>query len=224
MCGRFTRFHKPEEIAERFDVTTIEEAAAPRYNIAPSQIIPVIRQVENREMIPCKWGLVPFWAKDPKIGYKMINAKSETLAQKPAFKNALARRRCLIPADGFYEWQKLEKGQKQPLYIRLHGNKLFAFAGLYEDWKSPEGEKLRTFTIITVEPNELVSKIHNRMPAILKPEEEAVWLNSQTPVTDIVSLLRPYPASEMETYPVSRAVNTPSFDDPSCIIQSEITK
>jgi putative SOS response-associated peptidase YedK len=223
MCGRFTRFHKPEEIAERFDVETIEEAAILRYNIAPSQIIPVIRQIEKREMIACKWGLVPFWAKDPKIGNKMINAKGETLAQKSSFKNALARRRCLIPADGFYEWQKLEKGQKQPIYIRLHDNKLFAFAGLYEEWKSPEGEKLRTFTIITVEPNELVSKIHNRMPAILKPDDEAVWLNAQTPVTDIVSILRPYPASEMETYPVSRAVNSPSLDDPS-FIEREITK
>jgi putative SOS response-associated peptidase YedK len=221
MCGRFTRFHKPEEIAERFDVETIEEAAATlRYNIAPSQIVPVIRQVEKREMIACKWGLVPFWAKDPKIGYKMINAKGETLAQKPAFKNALTRRRCLVPADGFYEWLKQEKGVKQPIYIRLNGNELFAFAGLYEDWKSPEGEKLRTFTIITVEPNELIAKIHNRMPAILRPDEESVWLDPQTPVTDMASLLRPYPASEMETYPVSRTVNSPLIDDPSCIIQS----
>lgn len=224
MCGRFTRFHKPEEIAERFDVETIEEAATLRYNIAPSQIVPVIRRVEKREMIACKWGLVPFWAKDPKIGYKMINAKGETLAQKPAFKNALARRRCLIPADGFYEWLKLEKGQKQPVYIRLRDHKLFAFAGLYEDWKSPEGEKLRTFTIITVEPNELLSKIHNRMPAILKPDEEAVWLDPQTTVNDTANLLRPYPADEMESYQVSPAVNSPSVDDPSCIIQEEITK
>jgi putative SOS response-associated peptidase YedK len=218
MCGRFTRFHKPEEIAERFDVEPIDEAAVLRYNIAPSQIVPVIRQTEKREMIACKWGLVPFWAKDIKIGNKMINARSETIAQK--FKHTLARRRCLIPADGFYEWQKLEKGQKQPVYIRLQRNELFAFAGLYEEWKSPEGEKLRTFTIITVEPNELISNIHNRMPAILKPVEEAVWLDAQAPVTDILSLLRPYPANEMDIYPVSSSVNSPLFDDPSCIIKS----
>jgi putative SOS response-associated peptidase YedK len=217
MCGRFTRFHKPKEIAERFDVEPIEEAAAPRYNIAPSQVVPVIRQLDEREMIACKWGLVPFWAKDASIGNRMINAKGETLAQKNSFKTALAKRRCLIPADGFYEWENRGKGQKQPYYIRLKDNDLFAFAGLYEEWESPDGENLRTFTIITVEPNELISKIHNRMPAIIKPAEEADWLNPKNSVADVVKLLGPYPAKEMETFPVSRAVNKPSFDDPSCI-------
>jgi putative SOS response-associated peptidase YedK len=217
MCGRFTRFHKSKEVAERFDVEPIEEAVAPRYNIAPSQIVPVIRQLDEREMIACKWGLVPFWAKDPAIGNKMINAKGETLAQKNSFKTALGKRRCLIPADGFYEWENRGKGQKQPYYIRLKDNGLFAFAGLYEEWKSPDGEKLQTFTIITVEPNELISKIHNRMPAIVKPAEEADWLNLKNSAAEVVKLLQPYPANEMEAFPVSRAVNKPSFDDPSCI-------
>jgi putative SOS response-associated peptidase YedK len=218
MCGRFTRHHKPEEIAERFDVEPIAEAAELRYNIAPSQIVPVIRQRDGREMIACKWGLVPYWSKDPKIGNKMINAKGETLAEKSSFKTALAKRRCLIPADGFYEWEKKENGQKQPIYIRLRDGALFAFAGLWEEWRSPEGEKLRTFTIITVEPNEMLAKVHNRMPAILKPEDEAVWLNSSSLVTGVVQLLAPYPAAEMEYFPVSMAVNSPKLDEPSYIV------
>jgi putative SOS response-associated peptidase YedK len=220
MCGRFTRRHKPAEVAERFDVELdlFEEITAPRYNIAPSQIVPVIRQVDGREVIACKWGLVPFWAKDASIGNKLINARGETLKEKASFKNALAKRRCLIPADGFYEWQKTGKGQKQPMYIRLRDDGLFAFAGLWEEWKSPEGERLRTFTIITVEPNELISQIHNRMPAILLPENEADWVNPANSATDVTPLLGPYPASEMEAYPVSSAVNNPKFDDPMCVI------
>lgn len=218
MCGRFTRHHKPEEIAERFQVEPIEEASEARYNIAPSQIVPVIRQVDGREMIACKWGLIPFWSKDPKIGNKMINAKGETLAEKASFKSTLAKRRCLIPADGFYEWQKKENGQKQPVYIRLRGGGLFAFAGLWEEWKSPEGGKLRTFTIITVEPNELLAQIHNRMPAILKPEDEAGWLDPSSFAPGVVQLLGPYPAAEMEYYPVSSAVNSPMLDEPSYIL------
>jgi putative SOS response-associated peptidase YedK len=219
MCGRFTTLrHKPADIAERFKVELFEQAAIPRYYIAPSQVIPVIRQINGRELIECKWGLVPFWAKDPKIGNKMINAKGETLAEKPSFKTGLAKRRCLIPADGFYEWQKTGKAQKQPMYIWLRSDGLFAFAGLWEDWKSPEGEKVHTFTIITVEPNELVSKIHNRMPAILLPENESDWLNPANSAADVTPLLGPYPSDEMEAYAVSTAVNSPKFDDSICII------
>lgn len=224
MCGRFTRHHKPKELAERFDVEPIAEAAEPRYNIAPSQIVPIIRFLNEREMVASKWGLVPFWAKDTSIGNKMINARAETLAEKPSFKNALAKRRCLIPADGFYEWQKKGKEPSQPIYVRLRSGELFAFAGLWEEWKSPEGNILRTFTIITVEPNELISTIHNRMAAILKPDEESDWLNPKNSVADVVQLLKPYPASEMEAYKVSRAVNSPSFDDPSCILPEEKEK
>lgn len=218
MCGRFTRHHKPEEIAERFEVEPIAEAAEERYNIAPTQIVPVIRQIDGREMIACKWGLVPYWSKDPKIGNKMINAKGETLAEKSSFKSALTRRRCLIPADGFYEWLKKDKGLKQPVYIRLRDGGLFAFAGLWEEWKSPEGEKLRTFTIITVEPNELLTQVHNRMPAILRPEDESAWLNPAGEVPGVVQLLKPYPAGEMEYYPVTTAVNGPKLDDPAYIV------
>lgn len=218
MCGRYTLHHTPEEIAERFAVESIITAPAPRYNIAPTQVIPVIRQADARELIGCKWGLVPFWAKDPKVGNKMINAKAETLATKPAFKYALAKRRCLIPADGFYEWDKSGgQGASQPMYFRRRDGDLFAFAGLWEESRLLDGETLRTCTIITIEPNELVADIHNRMPALLKPEDEDAWLAPQQQAADVLSLLRPYPADEMEAIPVARTVNSPSFDNVSCI-------
>jgi putative SOS response-associated peptidase YedK len=225
MCGRYTLHHKPEEIEERFDVEPIEEYLSPRYNIAPSQIIPVIRHSLSddnlREMAGCKWGLIPFWSKDPKIGNKLINAKAETIAEKPSFRQAFAKRRCLIPADGFYEWLKRGKAPSQPFYVRRRDGGLFAFAGLWEVWRTPEGETLETCTIITVEPNELLSKIHNRMAAILKPEDEAVWINPKSEVDDLLRLLRPYDSDELETIPVSRAVNSPANDSPECITPIE---
>ncbi|MGE0126992.1 MAG: SOS response-associated peptidase [Blastocatellales bacterium] len=221
MCGRYTLHHNPEEIAERFDVELVEELLAPRYNIAPSQIIPVIRparlNAQSREMAGCKWGLIPFWAKDPKIGNNLINAKAETIAEKPSFKQAFAKRRCLIPADGFYEWQKRGKAPSQPMYIRRRDGGLFAFAGLWEEWKSPEGEPIETCTIITVEPNELISKIHHRMAAILSPDDEAAWIDPKSGVDDLLQMLRPYDSNELEAIPVSRKVNSPAFDGAACI-------
>jgi putative SOS response-associated peptidase YedK len=217
MCGRYTLHHNVEEIEVRFDAESNLEDFGPRYNIAPSQMVPTIRQTDKRELVNCKWGLIPFWAKDPAIGNKMINAKAETLAEKPSFKHALAKRRCLIPADGFYEWKKQGKAPSQPIYIRRHDQGLFAFAGLWEEWKTPEGDKLPSCTIITVEPNELISQFHHRMAAILRPEDEAAWLDLKNPAADVLPLLRPYPAEELEAFEVSRAVNSPSFDDPSCI-------
>src|SRR5215510_6453481 len=176
MCGRYTLHHTPREIRERFGVETLEELLSPRYNIAPSQLVPVIRRHQSsvasvaggdlREMAGCKWGLIPYWAKDPKIGNNLINAKAETISEKPSFKQTFAKRRCLIPADGFFEWQKRGKAPSQPIYIRRRDSGLFAFAGLWEGWKTPEGETLESCTIITVEPNELISKIHHRMAAI----------------------------------------------------------
>lgn len=217
MCGRFSRHHKPDEIAERFDVELIDFDFDPRYNIAPSQISPVIAFQSERKMMAAKWGLVPFWAKDPAIGNKLINARAETLAEKPSFKNALANRRCLIPADGFYEWQKKNKGPSQPYYVRLNGGGLFAFAGLWELWKNPEGGMLQTFTIITTEPNELIKTIHHRMAVILKPEDEGAWIDPENSVNDVLTLLKPYPAEGMEAYMVSRAINSPSTDNEALI-------
>src|SRR5215813_7645535 len=221
MCGRYTLHHKPEEIEERFDVEPNEELLAPRYNIAPSQIIPVIRHARSgddlREMAGCKWGLIPFWAKDPKIGNNLINAKAETIAEKPSFKQAFAKRRCLIPADGFYEWKKQGKAPSQPIYIRRRDKGLFAFAGLWEEWKTPEGERLPTCTIITTEPNELIAKFHHRMAVILRPEDEQTWLDPGNSTADVLPLLKPYTPDELEAFEVSRAVNSPSVDDASCI-------
>ena len=192
-----------------------------RYNVAPSQMVPVIRQIGRqngeREIVGCKWGLIPFWAKDPAIGNKLINAKAETLAEKPSFKNALSQRRCLIPADGFYEWQKKGKAPSQPMYVRRRDSGLFAFAGLWEEWKSPEGERLQTCTIITTEPNELISQFHHRMAVVLKPDEETAWLDLKNKPADVLPLLKPYEADDLEAFPVSRAVNSPSFEDVSCI-------
>lgn len=161
--------------------------------------------------------MVPFWAKDPKIGNQLINARAETLAQKPAFKRSLSRQRCLIPADGFYEWKK-EGNLRLPVHYRLRGNKLFAFAGLWDEWHDPTGPPRRTCTIITVAANPLLAAIHDRMPAILRPDQEAIWLDpTKTQAADLAALLQPYAAEEMEACPVSRRVNFPAFDDPVCI-------
>lgn len=221
MCGRYTLHHSAKDIARRFGTSLADDPIAelirPRYNVAPSQIVPVIRQLGEREMVGCKWGLIPFWAKDPAIGNKLINAKAETLAEKPSFKHALAKRRCLIPADGFYEWQKKGKAPSQPMFVRRRDGDLFAFAGLWEEWKAPDGERLQSCTIITTEPNELISQFHHRMAVILKPEEEAAWLDLKNKPADVLPLLKPYGVDDLEAFPVSRAVNSPSFEDASCI-------
>lgn len=217
MCGRFTQRHKPEEVIERFEVGEDDLISQPRYNIAPSQTLATVRQGDGRQLFACRWGLIPFWAKDPAIGNRMINARAETLAEKPSFRRAFAARRCLIPADGFYEWRKQGKGASRPFYIRLRDDGLFGFAGLWEEWKSPDGEVVTTCAIITVEPNELMAGIHNRMPAILKPEHEAAWIDRSNDIPAVSNLLQPYPSELMEAYEISRAVNNPRFDDPACI-------
>lgn len=217
MCGRFTLTQSAQAVAERFGVQLVLFKPAPRYNIAPSQPIAVIMQNGERRLEACQWGLVPFWAKDPEIGNRLINARAETLAEKPAFKYSLTRRRCLIPADGFYEWRQ-EGNRRVPVYIRRRDGALFAFAGLWDEWQSPDGSPLRTCTIITTEPNALIAPIHNRMPAILKPEHEALWLDTslKDPI-QLLTMLRAYPEAEMEAYPVSPRVNNPRNDDPLCI-------
>lgn len=231
MCGRFTLHHSTDEIAARFAAQQVMDIAEdrnghpapsfeePRYNIAPSQAILAVRAEQDmRRLETLQWGLVPSWAKDVSIGSKMINARGETLAEKPSFRNALMRRRCLIPADGFYEWKKDDRG-RQPMHIHRRDGGLFAFAGLWEEWRRPDGPPLRTCTIITVAPNELMAEIHDRMPAILREEDEAVWLDTEQ-VTDkerILSLLRPYPDAGLEAYPVSKLVNAPVNDSAECL-------
>jgi putative SOS response-associated peptidase YedK len=215
MCGRYTLRHSVEEIAERFNVTNVAFEPGPRYNIAPTQHIAGITDDGERKLRPFVWGLVPFWAKDPQIGNRMINARAETIAEKPAYKHAVARRRCLIPADGFYEWMRTD-GQRTPMYIHFKDGRLFAFAGIWERWVPPEGPELLTCSVVTVEPNRLVAPIHNRMPAILTPEGEDAWLSSTRTVADVLPFLRPYDSDAMEAYPVSRRVNSPLNDDPTC--------
>lgn len=189
----------------------------PRFNIAPTQAVVVVGDDGERYMRMMVWGLIPSWAKDRSIGNRMINARVETLAEKPAFRAALKRRRCIIPADGFYEWQKLGK-VKQPVRIVLKSRKPFGFAGLLEHWTSPEGEEVLSCTIITTAANELLKAVHDRMPVILTRDAEAAWLDPKTedPVK-LLPLLKQYPAEEMEFYPVSRDVNSPGVDKPGNI-------
>ena len=217
MCGRYTLQQTTQDLLARFAVQLAIFEVKPRYNIAPSQEVAVVRADGQRRLEALKWGLVPFWAKDLKKLKPMINARMETLVEKPTFRAALSRRRCLIPADGFFEWKK-ESGTKVPLHIRMRDKSLFAFAGLFDQWKSPEGEVLETCAIITVPAGGWITEVHDRMPAILKAEDEEHWLdtNIKEPAR-ILSMLGPYPADQMEAIVVSPAVNSPKKDSPECV-------
>ncbi|HWQ32017.1 MAG TPA: SOS response-associated peptidase [Blastocatellia bacterium] len=219
MCGRFTQHHNEDEIIERFAVSEVAFEPVPRYNIAPTQYLAaIIAQPDGRLLTSFRWGLVPRWAKDLKLAASMINARAETVADKAAYRTPLQRQRCLIPADGWYEWKKTANG-KQPYYFRRRDGGLFAFAGLWDEWKDPAtAEPLRTCTIITCAANELAAPVHDRMPVVLTPEHEALWLDSKpVGVLALTELLTPYPADELEAIPVSRAVNSPSVDSPELI-------
>jgi putative SOS response-associated peptidase YedK len=216
MCGRYG-FVPGNNFDERFQVEHQQEPLLPSYNVAPGATMPVVVRNSPNRIELMKWGLIPFWAKDPKISYKTINARAETVASSPAFREAFKRRRCLVPASGFYEWQKTERG-KLPYFIHLKETELFAFAGLYDVWKDAEGNELRTYTIITTIPNDLVQPIHNRMPVILHPDDEAMWIDPKMNDTKALrALLQPFPVALMEAYPVSRTVNTPAIDTPALI-------
>lgn len=220
MCGRFSIFADPERLAERFDAALPPDNLRPRYNAAPTQSLPVLLNEGDRVVQLLRWGLVPFWAKDASIGSQMINARAETLAEKPAFRNALKKRRCLVLADGFYEWQKTPTG-KVPMRITLVSGEPFAFAGLWENWDTPEGDRLRTFTIVTTSPNELLEPIHNRMPVILRREHESLWMDNDADQGAWLDVLRPYPSELMIAYPVSKRVNFVSNDDPDLVMSDE---
>lgn len=209
MCGRYSFAVEDELIKERFGVSVRSAIYKARYNCAPSQELAIISNEDPGELQFFRWGLIPFWAKDPKIGYKMINAKAETLAEKPSFRNAFRKRRCLVPADGFYEWKK--NGDKIPYRIVLDRGDPFSMAGIWERWNSSDGEIVHSFSIITTEPNELMAPIHNRMPVILMPDAEKRWLE-EADETILQGLLRPYPAYLMKAYPVSKLVNSPNND------------
>lgn len=223
MCGRFLLTAPGRIVAELFQLNH-EPLLEPRFNIAPSQPVAVVRiKAESgaRELDMIRWGLIPFWAKDPRIGHKMINARSETVAQKPAFRAAFNQRRCLIAADGFYEWKRHGRG-KLPYLIRMKDESPFAFAGLWEHWRSPDDRVLESCTILTTYPNPLLKPLHERMPVILAAGDYDLWLDTSVKAADKLNpLLRPYPDDEMTAFPVSPAVNKPSHDSPDCILPVE---
>lgn len=224
MCGRYVLAKDYEELKARFGLTTSDFTMKPRYNIAPQQENPVIvkgklsgegaRQHSNgRQLEVMQWGLVPNWAKDPKIGYKMINARAESVAEKPSFRDPFKKQRCLVPANGFYEWPVDPKNPKRkiPLFVHLKNDDLFAFAGIWSLWGEDENLK-KTYSLITTEPNPMLAKYHDRMPVILSRDEEDQWLDPESSVTDLQKLLDPYPAKKMEAYEVSTLVNKPAND------------
>jgi len=219
MCGRYVLTAPGEVLAELFELPAPVELAA-RYNIAPTQAVPIVRASGEgaRELAFAQWGLVPHWAKERAIGNRLINARGETLAEKPSYRDAFKRRRCLIPATGFYEWKKLD-GAKQPYLLRLRDGGPFGFAGLWSAWRDREsGETLESCAIVTTSPNPLAATVHDRMPVILPRERHALWLDAGTtdPAT-LSPLLVPYPEEEMEAFPVSTRVNNPRNDDPSLV-------
>lgn len=221
MCGRFTLRTAASVLAEHFALFEMPPFSQ-RFNIAPSQPVAVVRLAPQqtqprRQIAQVRWGLIPSWAKDPAVGNRMINARAETAAEKPAYRAAFRQRRCLVAADGFYEWQGTGK-RKQPYFIRLHDDRPFAFAGLWETWEGPDHSFIESCTLLTTEPNELVRSIHDRMPVILAADDYEQWLDPavQNP-EQLASLLGPYPSEEMTADPVSTYVNSPAHDNPKCI-------
>jgi putative SOS response-associated peptidase YedK len=213
MCGRFTLTATVDQLIDRFDIEYFleQEDFQPSFNIAPSQsVVAVINNGRHNKMGYLRWGLIPPWAKDMSIGHKMINARSETLLEKPSFRTAYKKKRCLIIADSFYEWKRLDEKKKIPMRIRLKSEKLFAMAGLWENWKSPEGKSIFSCTVITTTPNKLVGDIHDRMPVILRPEDEKIWLDPSINDTGMLEqLMIPLDEKVMEVYEVSSLVNSP---------------
>jgi len=220
MCGRFTLIVDTTELSETFPQFNLPTDLTPRYNIAPSQAVAVVPNNGQNRVEFFRWGLIPAWATDPSIGNRMINARAESLREKPAFRAAYKRRRCLVLADGFYEWRK-EPGRKTktPIYVRLSSGKPFAFAGLWEAWHAPDESTLLSCTIITTTPNSLLEQIHNRMPVILDPQAYDLWLDPAEQDPKVLDeWLKPYPAAQMTAYAVSTVVNNPAMDGPECIV------
>jgi putative SOS response-associated peptidase YedK len=220
MCGRYRRTSSEEELCRIYNIPIPPQSDLPiSWNIAPSQDILAIRynpKTRQRSLDPLRWGLIPYWAKDPKIAYKRINARAETVDTAPSYRQAFEKRRCLIPADGFYEWRTIG-GMKIPFSISMKDDSPFAFAGLWEGWKDPTtADWLRTCTIITGDPNDLVAQIHTRMPVILPEEHHARWLG-EVEDGDLKELLKPFPADQMKMWPISPRVNSPKNDDPDIL-------
>ena len=222
MCGRFTLTVDPAELQENFGEYKMPARFAPRFNIAPTQPVLAIPNDGQNKADFFVWGLIPSWAKDPSIGNRLINARGETLAEKPSFRGSYKYKRCLILADGFYEWKKQPGSKtKVPHFIHMKNRQPFAFAGLWDEWNSPDGSQIRSCTIVTTEPNEFMAPIHNRMPVILPSDAYAQWLD-KTPQTreNLDPLIKPYPAEKMAAHPVSTLVNNPKNDRAECVVQA----
>jgi putative SOS response-associated peptidase YedK len=219
MCGRFTQSHDAEAIAQAFDLKDVPELS-PRYNVAPTQMVGTVvkpEDSEKREFKMLYWGLIPSWAKDKKMGAKLINARAETVAEKPSFRSAFKRRRCLVVADGFYEWKQVT-GKKQPFYIHLPEKQPFGLAGLWERWEGAKGEIIESCTIITTAANDLMQPIHDRMPVILHPQDYDLWLDPGVQKPELLQpLLKAYPSDRMAAYPVRVLVNKATHDSPELI-------
>lgn len=219
MCGRYRLSRRKQIIAEHFDAISDDDDWTPRYNIAPTQPVAVVRQhpaEPTRHLSQMRWGLIPSWSKDASGAAKMINARSETASTLPAFQDAFRSRRCLIPADGFYEWQRRGKN-KQPYCFEVSEGALFAFAGLWDRWKSPSGQWMRSCTILTTAPNAVTLAVHDRMPVILRPADYDLWLDpGMTDTAAVADLLKPFDATAMRCYAVSDRVNSVIHDDAEC--------
>ena len=223
MCGRFTQRADSKKLAESFGVTEVPTVEA-RYNIAPTQeVLGVSQSPDGRGATFYKWGLVPSWVKDTSMGARLINARSETVADKPAFRQAFKQRRCIIPADGFYEWQRTE-GRKQPFFFRMRDERLFGFAGLWERWEGEGGEVINSCAILTTEANQVLQPVHDRMPVILHPDDYELWLGADARELDLVKeMLRPYPAEAMLGYPVGTSINSPRNQGAGLIERMAVT-
>jgi len=226
MCGRSSLTKTQKELEKRFQSTFYSEDLIrynplPNYNVAPTHMMPVIAHMDRDHFLPMRWGLIPFWAKDIKVGYKMINARVETLLEKNAFKSAVSSRRCIVPADGFYEWKKTSRG-KQAYYIKTKDQEIFSMAGLWEKWQSPDGVEIQSFTVITQASNSLMEDIHDRMPAILTNAQEELWLSDDLNPQQLISIIQPYPSELMEAIPVSDKVNNVRNNDHSLIEEANL--
>jgi putative SOS response-associated peptidase YedK len=219
MCGRYTRKYTWRQIHEFLSLTLPrDEELFPSFNVAPTQDAPIVRLDDGRRpmLTMARWGLIPSWAKDIKIGNSMINARAETIAGKPAFRSAFEKRRCVVPVSGFYEWQRRADGTKQPWHIQRADGQIMCFAGLHEQWRQ-EDKRVESFTIITTEANEFMTPLHDRMPVILEPEEIQAWLDPQTPASRLSSMLDPAPAGVLTAHRVSTRVNSPKVDEPALV-------
>jgi len=219
MCGRFSLTVTEAELNLRFELEGGVAPYVPRYNGAPSQALAVITSDQPHKISYLRWGLIPHWAKDISIGNKMINARAEALTEKVSYRNLLFSKRCLVPADGFYEWQ--QDSAKQPYRIFVKDTSVFAMAGLWEVWKSPEGQIVDSFTIITTAANDFMKPLHRRMPVILKSADEKIWLHSKNS-TEVLSLLKPFPPEDMDAYPVTKLVNSPRNEGPEVLEKAKV--